>query len=140
MTDSYEGGCACGAVRYVCSAPPSFSLNCHCRDCQRATGSAYASFFVAPKSAFALSGEVRFHSRLGSSGNPVERGFCPQCGSPVMAKLGAMPDVVAVTAASLDDPSGHRPKVDVYAGSAQPWDHMDPALPKYDKGVVSKKA
>jgi hypothetical protein len=41
MVTPFSGGCACGAIRYECSAAPIFALNCHCRDCQRATGKPY---------------------------------------------------------------------------------------------------
>ena len=41
MTDDLEGGCACGAVRYRLASRPMFVHCCHCRDCQRQTGSAF---------------------------------------------------------------------------------------------------
>jgi len=44
-----------------------------------------------------------------------------------------MPRLALITAASLDDPSQFRPAMDFYISSAQPWDHMDPALPKFAK-------
>lgn len=48
------GGCACGAIRYECSAAPLRSVNCHCRDYQRATGSAYYAELLVPSAAFRL--------------------------------------------------------------------------------------
>src|SRR5437867_1208476 len=48
VTVPFSGGCACGAVRYECSAEPVIALNCHCRDCQRASGTAYASGIFVP--------------------------------------------------------------------------------------------
>ena len=42
-----------------------------------------------------------------------------------------MADVIGVRAGSLDDPSWHRPAVDIFTKSAQPWDYMNPELPKY---------
>ena len=53
-----------------------------------------------------------------------------------------LPDVVGVRVGSLDDPSGYRPTMDMFVASAQPWDHMNPELPKfpgYPPGVGSKR-
>ena len=118
------GGCLCGAVRYQVRGDPVRMLNCHCRDCQRAGGGAFAALFVVAKQQFEMSGELRYHATVGSSGNLVERGFCPTCGSPVAIRLERAPEVVALHAASLDDPSEHRPALDIYTESAQPWDVM----------------
>jgi hypothetical protein len=76
-------------------------------------------------------GEPAYYTRQGDSGGEISRGFCAACGSPVIARLSRMPNVVAVPAASLDDPSGHKPMFDMFTSSAQPWDHMDPNLPKF---------
>ena len=130
------GGCACGAVRYRSSADPVFFLNCHCRDCQRASGSGYAAIVVVPASAVTISGEARYHSVTGESGHGIDRGFCPDCGSPLFIKLARLPDSVAIQAASLDDPTIHRPAMDVFTASAQPWDHMNPELKKFPKGPM----
>lgn len=128
-----DGGCSCGAVRYAVRRDPVRMLNCHCRDCQRASGSAYAAIFVVAKSAFELQGELRYHAVVGSSGKRIERGFCPMCGSPVAIRLERAPDVVALHAASLDDPSVYRPALDIYTASAQPWDVMDSDTQKFER-------
>jgi hypothetical protein len=140
MPDSFEGGCACGAIRYECASKPVTSFNCHCRDCQRFTGSAYISGVLVPLSAFRMiRGEPTFYTSRGDSGGEISRGFCAVCGSPVVARLGRMPDMVAIPAASFDDPSWHKPMLNVYTSSAQPWDYMDPGLPKFPKGPGSRE-
>ena len=50
MNVPLTGGCACGAIRYSCSSAPLYMGNCHCRDCQRATGSAFFPAVKAPHS------------------------------------------------------------------------------------------
>ncbi len=135
MNIPFSGGCACGAVRYECSAEPLMVINCHCRDCQRASGTAYASGLLVPEAALRLTkGEPKYHTSVADSGRRVSRGFCPECGSPVVAKNEAYP-IFFIAASSLEDPSSHRPTMDVWTTSAQPWDHMDPSLPKYPKGL-----
>jgi hypothetical protein len=130
------GGCACGMVRYEMTEEPVLVLNCHCRDCQRFSGSASASGMLVPVAGFQFTkGTPRYHASVADSGHTVERGFCAGCGSPVAARQVGGP-AVWVYAASLDDPSGHRPTMDVWTSSAQPWDVMDPSLPNYPKGLV----
>jgi hypothetical protein len=131
MGGKITGGCACGAIRYESAAEPVAMLNCHCRDCQQASGSAYAAILVLPKAAVSVTGEPRYHKRIGDAGRAVERGFCPGCGSPIAMKLELMPDLLCLKAGSLDDPSGHAPSVDIFTASAQSWDHMDPKLSKF---------
>ena len=112
-------------------------LNCHCRDCQRATGSAHAAFAIFPKAAVSLKGEPRYHKVVGGSGKPIERGFCPNCGSPATVKLGVVPDVIGFHAASLDDPAMFKPTMDLFTGSAQPWDLMHENTIKKAGGLAS---
>jgi hypothetical protein len=130
MSALHAGGCACGAIRYEVSAEPLFALNCHCRDCQRETGSAFAPVMGVAKSAFAVTrGTPRTASVVGGSGNPVLRAFCGDCGSPLYGLPEVRPDLVTVRAGSLDDPSVFRPTRNIFTARAQPWDHMDPSLP-----------
>jgi hypothetical protein len=132
MPTPFTGGCACGAIRYQCEAEPLLTLNCHCRDCQRASGTAFAAIIRVPAAAFTVSkGAPKFYTVRGDSGNKVSRGFCPECGSPLFSRLSGMPDVVGVRVGSLDDPSRYRPTMDIFVTRAQPWDSMNPELPKF---------
>ena len=129
----FTGGCACGVIRYECSAAPLFIGNCHCRDCQQFSGSAYTSNVSVPAVAFTFTqGEPRYYAVTGEMGKTLYRGFCSACGSPVGGRVAELPDMRWVTAASLDDPSGLEPQADTWTSSAQPWDTMNPALPKYE--------
>jgi hypothetical protein len=75
----FLGGCACGAIRYECTAPPLYMGNCHCRDCQRETGSAFAPTIGVAATALAITqGEPKYHTVTADSGNPVRRGFYPE--------------------------------------------------------------
>jgi hypothetical protein len=65
----------------------------------------------------------------------IERGFFPTCGSHVTEKLEQLPNILALQAGSLDDPSMYRPMMDVFTSSAQPWDHMDPKVQKHTHGA-----
>ena len=131
----WTGGCACGAIRYACEGEPTRMLNCHCRDCQRASGAAYAAIAMFPKSAVTVTGTPRWFKLTGSSGHAIERGFCTDCGSPVALKLAVVPDFFAVQAGSLDEPARFDPDIDLYTSSAHPWDVMDPGRMKKPRGM-----
>ena len=129
-----SGGCACGAIRYTCTAAPLFALNCHCRDCQRESGSAFAAILAVPRAGFTVTqGSPGRFTVTADSGHPTTRVFCPSCGSPLFGLPGSAPEMVTIRAGSLDDPAAFRPTQEIFTASAQPWDHMDPALPKVRK-------
>ncbi len=133
MTTKFTGGCLCGAVRYECLAEPMFMGNCHCRDCQKASGGAYEPVIGLPAGALKVTGMVKYHNTNADNGNTLSRGFCPECGARLLGKTSAMPDLAMITAASLDDPSQYKPTRDIFTASAQPWDQMNPALAKFPK-------
>ncbi len=133
MATPFKGGCICGAVRYECTAEPIMTGLCHCRDCQRATGGAFAPALAVPKSALKITGQVKYYDVKGDSGNTSSRGFCPNCGAPLFGRPGFAADIMTIMAGSLDDPSWYKPSMDIYTASAQPWDHMKPDLPKFPK-------
>ncbi|KAI3605954.1 hypothetical protein D8I24_2185 (plasmid) [Cupriavidus necator H850] len=133
---SYSGGCACEAIRYECSAEPFFSLNCHCSVCQRYTGTAYSSVRIVPAAAFRLvRGELRYHTSTSNAGHAVSRGFCTNCGSQVLGRIAEKPEVVLISAGTLDDASLYPPTMDLFTSRAQPWDVMDPRLAKFEQGI-----
>jgi hypothetical protein len=127
------GGCLCGAVRYESTGDPVFSLQCHCRDCQRQTGSAYIAAMRVPAAGFRITkGAAKQYVSTSDGGNRVTRAFCGDCGSPIYIQVSTRPDLVGLRVGTLDDPSEFHPEADIFVKSAQPWDHMNPALPKYD--------
>jgi len=133
MTVPFSGGCACGAIRYKCSAEPAFSWNCHCRDCQRASGSAFCPVLYVPRTALTITGEGKYYDVKAESGNNVSRGFCSQCGSPVFILAELVPNLQGLWAASLDNPSLFQPQIHVWTDRAQSWDCMTPTLAKIGK-------
>ena len=66
-------------------------------------------------------------------GGPTRRGFRPDCGSPITGQPDAVPNIVAIRTASLDDPSWFNPQVDVWTTDAHSWNRMNPATPKFEK-------
>lgn len=131
----FHGGCACGSVRYECLEPPLGMFNCHCRDCQRASGGAFVTVAVIRESALTITGEPKYFRSVGDSGRWTDRGFCSDCGTPMFAKGQVAPGYMTIKPGSLDDASWFRPSADAWAPRAPAWLHLDPNLPKSDKGA-----
>ena len=127
---SYNFGCTCGPVRYEITAEPVRSFQCQCRDCQRDTGAGHASVAVFPRAAMRITGDAIENLRIADSGAEKRKGFCGNCGSPLYNKPQNVPDLIGVYVGTLDDPSGFKPQIVMYASQGHSWDHLDPALPK----------
>ncbi len=112
-----SGGCQCGAVRYALLAPPTNPHICHCRMCQKAFGS-----FFAPLTSVTLD---KFEVTRGAlaifySSDPVERGFCRDCGTPLtIHTIGE--DRIFVSIGSLDEPARVAPKKQHGVEGRLPW-------------------
>lgn len=132
-TQKRTGGCLCGAVRYEIDAEPSMAVCCHCRDCQRATGSAYFPALAVPAASLRVSGEPRTHAVVAESGNELTRAFCGLCGTTLWGSSSAMPAGRNVSAATLDDPSRFEPMAHIFVASAQPWDRISGDAPRFDR-------
>jgi hypothetical protein len=133
MRPLQTGGCQCGAIRYQISEAPQLVYTCHCRECQRLTGSAFSMALVTNTETFSLTGAApRPLQRTADSGRTVTRWVCPDCGTWIWSGPKpdpATPDALRVRAGTLDDTSWLRPTVHFWTRSAQPW----VVLPKSDR-------
>lgn len=121
-----RGGCLCGAVRYEVTAEPVSAATCHCRMCQRQSGSAFMGFFSVPRSGLRLSGELREYRA-----SPLAvRGFCPVCGSSISMAYEHEADTIGLTMGSLDDPALVAPIRHWGVESWVPWLEVSDALPR----------
>ena len=110
MTSKRSGSCLCGAVKYQVSGPPIRVGLCHCLDCQKESGSAFATFSIWPASAFVSSGTVSaFQGRC----------FCPACGARVFTESDG--DEAEVRVGSLEDASELVPSYELWVKRRQPW-------------------
>jgi hypothetical protein len=125
-----SGGCLCGAVRYQITANPIASANCHCRTCQKAVGAPYTAILFVKSSTLSITGNYKEYATPADSGNTVYRAFCPACGTSLFGRNGTFTKIRPLSAVTLDDPSEFKPEKDIWAKDAQPWDFMDPNLPK----------
>jgi len=115
---SHHGRCMCGKVNYSFTGAPLATALCHCKQCQRQTGSAFSIVTLVPAAQFALNGETSVFTDIGDSGRPLERHFCGECGSPILSRIVPMPDVVLIKAGTLDDCSILQPTIEVFCDNA----------------------
>lgn len=133
MSKRYAGGCACGAVRYETSVEPIFENHCQCRDCQKSSGTGHGSYLTFPRRAeMTISGQASSWRVRADSGNEKIQAFCPNCGTPVYLTFVAMPDLIAISAGSLDDPGQFNPQAVTYASRGLAWDTLEPALTRFE--------
>ncbi len=119
----FAGGCPCEAVRFVVKAMPLLVDACHCRECQRWSGSAFSMSMPVKAEAFAITcGEPKHWRRIGANGVESTYWFCGECGGRVYGQRSGRPDIVSVRAGTLDDTSWVRPIAHVYMRSAQAWE------------------
>ena len=127
------GGCLCGKVRFVANAEPAFVGVCHCRSCQRNSGSAFAVVMAFPAAAVSIQGELKTYTDTADSGKHLFRRFCPECGSSISSEAEVMPGMIMLKAGSMDDPSVVKPVMQIYCDSAQPWVSLGGELKSFQK-------
>ena len=127
-----KGSCRCGKVSYSTSAEPVFVGVCHCRSCQKSTGSAYATVVAVPTDSLTFTGSTTRFDDAGDSGQATHREFCPSCGSTVKQSADVMAGITMLPAGSLDDPAAVKPAMQIYCDSALTWSTI-PDLQSFPK-------
>lgn len=133
LPNKLMGGCQCGKVRYEIDSAVLGSAHCHCRDCQKATGTGHLTAALFPKNAVHMTGELKGYTAKGDSGQDVTRFFCPNCGSRIMTQPAVMPDMTIIAVGSLDDPNAIGDVgMAIYTKNRNKWDHTHPDLPAFE--------
>nr|WP_243395569.1 GFA family protein [Sphingomonas oleivorans] len=124
-------GCLCGAVRFEIMAEPIAARSCWCRLCQYLGAGSATVNVCFPTEAVTISGEIRYFQSVADSGNVMQRGFCPTCGTPLTSAAEARPHLLFIRAGALDDPGLIGPQATIWASQAPDWACIDEALPSY---------
>ena len=133
MATNLEGGCACGAVRYQLSSPPMFVNCCHCRDCQRQTGSAFVVNAVIETDRIGLvSGKPEPVPVPTESGRPHDIYRCAICHTALWSDYGRRPALRFVRVGTLDDPAALPPDAHIFTRSRLPWIELPKSVPAFD--------
>jgi len=126
------GGCLCGAIRYEVSADPVMVAACHCKNCQKQTGTAYSVVVGVPADSVKFeSGSPKTYADTGSSGLPVDRKFCGDCGSPILTDVKAIEGLLFIKGGTLDDTASVQLGAEIWCDSKADWSTLDSELPKF---------
>jgi hypothetical protein len=131
--DRLEGGCACGAVRYRLESAPMFVHCCHCRDCQRQTGSAFVLNALIETDRIALlAGDPEPVPVPTDSGRPHDIWRCKGCRTALWSNYGGRAKLRFVRVGTLDDPTAVTPDVHIYTRSKLPWIRLPEGVPAFE--------
>ena len=135
MSESYEGGCDCRAVRYRMTSRPLFVNCCHCRWCQRESGASFAlNAMIEADRVELLSGAPEVVLTPSESGQGQRISRCPKCRIALWSNYGGGGDRVRfVRVGTLDDPDRFPPNVHIFTASKQPWVVLPPGTPAVEE-------
>jgi hypothetical protein len=118
----YEGACLCSAVRYRVNEAPLNCYVCHCTDCQRRTGSAFAiSLFVRRKAVEVVQGTTTAYAAQLADGRSKQGQCCALCATRLWGEPAKAPHIAVIQPGTLDNPTQFQPFAHVWTRSAQPW-------------------
>ena len=130
---SLTGGCACQSIQYRLAARPLIVHACHCRDCQRQTGSAFViNLWIERKFVEADHARLQAFRLTAGSGNPHDVFYCESCGTRLWSRYHRAPgDTLFVRAGTLDDPAALAPDVHIFTRSKLPWIELPKGIPAF---------
>ena len=122
MAETYQGSCLCTAVSYALLAPPKAVSHCHCSQCRKGHGAAFASYGSVPRSALRI---LRGASSIKTyaSSPTVLREFCGECGSTLFwsRSQGEFADWISIALGTLDTAFLPQKEKHVHVDCAAPW-------------------
>ena len=128
-----EGGCDCRGVRYRMETAPLIVHCCHCRWCQRETGSSFAlNAMIESDRLTVLAGEPEIVDTPSASGKGQQIARCPRCRIALWSHYAGARQLAAfVRVGTLDDPDALPPDVHIFTMSKQPWVVLPPGMPAF---------
>ena len=129
---SYKGGCLCGQIRFEIRGPISNIIYCHCSQCRKAQGSAFATNGIVQASDFHfISGENNL-TGYNTSGDQTKY-FCKTCGSPIISKRRSVPDQVRIRLGTIESEISERPEAHIFTTSKANWENICGDIPQFEE-------
>lgn len=127
----YDGGCLCGTVRFEITGPIRNIVYCHCSQCRKAQGSAFATNGIVKSVEFKiLSGADALTGYESTPGQT--KYFCRICGSPILSKTDSKPEQVRVRLGTIESDISERPLGHIFVTSKANWEEITGDLPQYE--------
>jgi len=127
-----KGKCECGRVQYAVDAEIEDYTHCHCSQCRRLHGAAFASYGGIPRDKFRyVSGEADL--KIYASSKQIDRVFCRHCGSNILADFVPEPDMLYITMGTIEGNPECPPGYHQFVGSKAPWYEIGDALPRHEE-------
>jgi hypothetical protein len=121
MSDSFAGGCLCGAVRFLATGTPKTVFWCHCQSCRRHSGAPVSVFVGFELSAYTVTkGEI---TKFKSSPATI-RGFCRTCGATLTCEVDQLPTETHFHVGAFDEPGKFEPSKHFFGNEQLPWLHL----------------
>lgn len=127
-----KGRCLCGDVTFEIKSAPLAGGQCHCKDCQRASGTGHMSLAFFKADDITVNGQTASYAVKADSGNTNTRHFCPKCGGRLFGENTARPGVMAVAVGACDDNSWFEAQRVVYVKDKPAWDHTSTDIDNFD--------
>lgn len=118
---SREASCSCGNLRVTCEGDPRMIIACHCRDCQRRTGSVFGVGAYFRNIQVNPSGASKVFVRDAQNGRKLRAHFCPECGTSVYWEPDFLPGHLGIAVGTFADPSFPAPTMSVWEQSRHVW-------------------
>ncbi len=131
----FEGGCACGGIRYRTAARPQRSIFCHCSQCRKWNGAPAVVGAQFPTVEMQITGTPATYR----SSESACRQFCPDCGGSLFYLNDTTPEFISVMVATLDNPELAPPTAHIFAAKGLSWCRIDDALPRHRAWLDSEE-
>ena len=127
-----HASCSCGQLSAKVKDDPARVSICHCKACQKRTGSAFGVQARFPEERVSITGDSKRYTRTADSGDKAHFYFCPECGSTVFYQLDPVPDVIVIPVGAFADKDFPVPTFSVYEARQYPWVKIDAEMEHWD--------
>ena len=137
-TQTITGSCLCGQISYQAEAALLFQAHCHCQDCRKNGGSAFAALAFVPIESLNWQGETQTFSHNADSGTKMTKHFCANCGSQLFGTNSNRPDRIHIKVGTMDDAKWFQPQCNVWASSRLPSTPINSGVKDFATMPVAK--